>query len=40
MTMRYSHLLTEHLHAAVAKVGTKVGTATTVWGDAPGDGPR
>jgi hypothetical protein len=26
MTMRYSHLLTEHLHEAVAKAGTKLGT--------------
>jgi integrase/recombinase XerD len=26
MTMRYSHLLTDHLHAAVAKAGTKLGT--------------
>jgi integrase len=25
-TMRYSHLLTEHLHQAVAKAGTKLGT--------------
>lgn len=28
MTMRYSHLLTEHLHEAVAKAGTKLGTRT------------
>jgi integrase len=30
MTMRYSHLMTEHLHKAVAKAGTKLGTRTTV----------
>jgi integrase/recombinase XerD len=30
MTMRYSHLLTEHLHEAVKKAGTKLGTRTTV----------
>jgi hypothetical protein len=30
MTMRYSHLLTEHLHEAVAKAGTKLGTRTPV----------
>lgn len=29
MTMRYSHLMTEHLHAAVEKAGTKLGTRTT-----------
>jgi integrase len=28
MTMRYAHLLTENLHAGVAKLGTKVGTTT------------
>ncbi len=28
MTMRYAHLLTENLHAGVAKLGTKTGTAT------------
>jgi integrase len=28
MTLRYAHLLTEHLHAGVAKLGTKVGTTT------------
>lgn len=26
MTMKYSHLVTEHLHRAMAKVGTKTGT--------------
>ncbi len=30
MTMRYSHLLTEHLHEAVKKAGTKLGTRATV----------
>jgi integrase/recombinase XerD len=28
MTMRYSHLMTEHLHEAIAKAGTKLGTRT------------
>ena len=28
MTMRYAHLLTENLHAGVAKLGTKIGTTT------------
>jgi integrase/recombinase XerD len=30
MTMRYSHLLTEHLHAAIRKAGTKLGTRKTI----------
>ena len=28
MTMRYSHLVTAHLHEAIAKAGTKLGTRT------------
>ncbi len=28
MTMRYSHLVTAHLHEAIAKTGTKLGTRT------------
>jgi polyphosphate kinase len=32
MTMRYAHLLTENLHAGVAKLGTKVGTTTADYG--------
>jgi integrase len=36
MTMRYSHLMTEHLHAAMhdfdTVLGTKVGTGATVYG--------
>jgi len=28
MTMRYAHLLTDNLHAGVAKLRTKVGTTT------------
>lgn len=36
MTMRYSHLMTEHLHLAMtvfdAPLGPKVGTGATVYG--------
>jgi integrase len=28
MTMRYSHLVTDHLHRAIAKLGTSLGTNT------------
>ncbi len=28
MTMRYSHLVTDHLHRAIAKLGTNAGTNT------------
>nr|WP_246775862.1 hypothetical protein [Methylobacterium aquaticum] len=28
MTMRYSHLVTDHLHRAMAKLGTSLGTDT------------
>jgi integrase/recombinase XerD len=30
MTMRYGHLVTEHLHEAIAKAGTRLGTRETV----------
>jgi integrase/recombinase XerD len=29
MTMRYAHMITEHLHRAVGKIGTKAGTTGT-----------
>jgi len=40
MTMRYAHMITSHLHRAMAdlgiKAGTKAGTAGTVSNDAAG----
>ncbi|PZU90247.1 MAG: hypothetical protein DI527_14710 [Chelatococcus sp.] len=30
MTMRYSHIATDHLHEAVRRAGTKLGTRATV----------
>jgi hypothetical protein len=30
MTMKYSHLVTDHLHRAVAKLGTNAGTSQGV----------
>jgi hypothetical protein len=35
MTMRYAHMVTEHLHRAVAKIGTNPGTTGTVSANAP-----
>ncbi len=33
MTMRYAHMITSHLHQAMAQFGTKTGTTGTVSGD-------
>ncbi len=35
MTMRYSRLVTAHLHEAIAKTGAKLGTGSTVASDPP-----
>ena len=40
MTMRYAHMVTSHLHQAMADFGTKVGTKTGTTGAvSPGTSP-
>ena len=39
MTLRYSHLVTAHLHEAIARAGTKLGTSTPKLDEKPLDQP-
>lgn len=38
MTMRYSHLMTEHLHLAMSKAGAPTGSAARLGESLVGDG--